>query len=643
MKTKVPVLIITFVCALFFLPFLIKPEILTHRDNDLGRTYMPFFFFIKNTFQHYNQIPLWRPDQMMGETFIGNPLFSVIYPLNILFIIFPVNYGTIIYLFFHSLIALFSTYLLAKSFNYSKLESIANGILYTFSLKLLLHLTAGHITMIAAYSYFPLVFFSIRTFFIKQEFIYLVLGSFSLAAMYITYPSIFYFTVIFVIYYSIYYVCKIYLHKKFSFHRSLRIVALPIFCVMTAIFISASVFFPHLEFAPLSTRSFLKIEDIAVPIWNQKKFFLSVFFPYKIFTDLDHESLLYMGLVPMTLGTIGFFALSNFKKIFVSVGMLFSLIFILGTSTPFFSLFYDYLPFLKYSRVTTRPYFIIILITSLLSVYALKRLKSKKLLFLSLAIFLIESLFIFQHKLKQIPYLNFQLVEIYEYLSRDKSLFRVYCTTYCFNPQLLSKYQVDMFSGETPIQEKSFVEFHQEAGGYKYSNFAVIFPPYQVWQNSNPPQPNPSLLGRANVKYVASTYPLFSFDFNYLEKFNNIYLYKNLKFRERSYFENDISTVRITKYSPNEIKTEFEQAPYDRNLVFSENYYPGWKAFSNHNQLLITKTDQVFRKIAVPAFNTGVDLKYQPESFQMGKTVSLGTMAFILLYIIKRKWKNKSK
>src|SRR3989344_1322549 len=162
MKKRLPLLIIFLVCLVFFIPFFLKPKLLTIKDNDLGRTYIPIFNFFRNSFYKYKQIPLWRSDQMMGESLIANPLSTVFYPLNIIFILFPVNFGAVFYLFVHFFLAAIFTFFLARSFKLSPLSSLSAAFFYAFSTKMILHLSAGHITMIAAFSWFPLAFLSLR-------------------------------------------------------------------------------------------------------------------------------------------------------------------------------------------------------------------------------------------------------------------------------------------------------------------------------------------------------------------------------------------------------------------------------------------------------------------------------------------------
>ena len=93
MKINRYLLTVVILTLLFFAPFLIKPRILTLKDNDLGRTYIPMLQFAKDSIIQDKTIPLWRPDQMMGEPLIGNAIFPVIYPLNLILIFLPANSG----------------------------------------------------------------------------------------------------------------------------------------------------------------------------------------------------------------------------------------------------------------------------------------------------------------------------------------------------------------------------------------------------------------------------------------------------------------------------------------------------------------------------------------------------------------------
>lgn len=631
MKDSPYLKIIFLAIFIFFLPFLINPFSLSGRDNDLGRNYIPIFSFIRQSIITYHQIPLWRPDQLMGETFIGNPVYSPFYPANILFMPFSPAIGSIIYLQVHILAAAISTYYLAKSFSLSKIAALAAALFYAFSIKMLVHIEAGHVTMIAAFSLFPLVFLSIRKVLNNYHPKWLAISSITLALMYFAYPTIFYYSFIFV---ALYWTYSILLTRRFHPPQFVRPFILFLSIAASSVLISAIELLPHLEFAPLSTRSQLRLEDVALPLWNLKKFTTSLLFPY-LERELNHEAFLYLGLIPTILATIGFLTLSNLKKAIFLCGSGLLLLYVAGLSTPVFPLLYNYLPFLNYSRITTRPWFIMALLVALLGALTVDKIKNKKIIYAALALFLMEATLIFYQRLDSIPKLNFSNQAIYQFLQNDPDLYRVYCTTNCFNPQMLTNYQVQILNGENPVQQTEVVDFLQEAGNYKWDNYAVIFPPYQVWQTDNPPIPNATLLGEANVKYVASTYPLNSKDFVFLEKFENIFLYSNIKFKKRFRFENSEDQVNIARYSPNAVNLKFERQKTSATIVVSENFYEGWIASVVNQKFNVEKEDNLFKKVVIPPDTIDVWLKFQPKSYIIGRTITLGTLTFLLLFLIK--------
>jgi len=635
---KKEVLIILFIALFFFAPFLINPQKLTQKDNDLGRTYIPLFSFIKKTVTTDHEIPIWRPEQMMGESLIANPLSSLFYPVNILFLFFPTDFATVFYLALHVFLASIFTYLLARDFKFSKEASIAGAVFFAYSPKFFLHIASGHITLLAALAYFPLLVLSIRKIVKSNSINWILVSATVLVFMLISHPTIFYYSAIFIFFYAIYLLFenKILTTKRKLFQKKILIISvIPIlfFCL------SAVALIPQSEFAMISTRSQLTINDVALPIWNHTRFTSSLFFPYIILNSLDAESFLYLGFTVLFFMLVGFIKVSKKSKIIISISFLFMLIFSAGLSTPFFKFFYQFIPLLKYSRITTRLWFGFILLASLLAAYGLDRFKNKKILYLFTAIFLFESFFIGYKKINSTPNLSLSNVSLYQFLASDHDLFRVYCTTYCFNPQLLFKYNIQILNGETPIQQAQFVNFLQKAGNYNYQKFAVIFPPYQVWKTQNPPIPNSQLLKRANVKYIASTYPINESDIQFINKFENIYVYKNVNFQKRIMFLDSEDKIYVVTYKSNSMSLAFPKSENQRTIVIAENYFPGWYAYIDNNKYQVKKYQDVFQQILIPPQVDHVDIKYLPDSFLFGKTITLSSITLLILYFIKKKVK----
>lgn len=620
--------LVILIITVWFAPFFLNPAFLTQKDNDLGRTYIPIFSFLKKSVYQSHQIPLWRPDQFMGETFIGNPLASLFYPGNLIFIIFEAEIGAVIYLYIHILIAAISAFYLTKSFSLTNRASVVAGIFYALSTKILVHVEAGHITLVAALALFPLSVYFLRRLLKSYNSKWLFLCSLSLSLTYFAHPAIFYYSFVFVVVYWIY---KIFPNNKISEKQFLK--SLTIFGFLVALTIStvAIELIPHLEFAPLSTRSQLTLEDVAQPVWNIKRLASSLIFPY-LENNLDHEAYLYLGLVPMILSLLGFLKLPKIKKAILLSGSFFMLLYISGLSTPFFPLLYKFMPFLSNLRITTRPWFIVALIVAILSAFAIDRIKSRKIVCIALTLFILEVTLIFSQRLAKIPNLSFTNESLYEFLSEDKDLFRVYCTTYCFNPQLLSKYQIQVLNGESPAQQANIIDFLNKAGNYNFNSFAVIFPPYQVWQSQVPAVPNTELLGLANVKYVASTYEISDENFAFIKKFENILLYKNNLYKPRFYFQDTGEPLELAFFSPNEINLKFEKQKTTKTIIISDVFYPGWDASVVNQKFNVLNKEPIGQKVTVPADTSDIWLKFQPKSFVIGRTITIATFVFMLLF-----------
>lgn len=613
-------ILIVLLAIVFFLPFLTNPEILTYKNNDLGRNYIPLFTFLEKSYENSDFLPLWRADQMMGETVIGSPLIQPLYPANTIFLFVSVNLGSVLYLLLHFIVAGLSTFYLSKSFSLPKRESFAAAIFYMFSIKTLTHFEAGHATMVAAFSLFPLAFLSLRKV-NYNKYQYFLTGAVSLSLIYLSYPTIFYYSIIFLFFYEVYYFLRIRKLKK----EIIRKVFFSIAMVLTSLGLLAIVLFPQLEFGPLSTRSDLKLEDVAIPIWNSRKFAEALIFPYFSPSYLTHEELLYLGLVPTLLVPFAFFSLNKFQKITLLVFAAITVLFVLGTSTPFFETVYKYLPLLKYSRVTTRLWFVVALLSALLAAVALSRIKRSYVTYIAIFVFIAEVFSLTYFRLSKISSLPFTNEKLYQDIAKDGDIFRVYCTTYCFNPQLLQKYDIQTLNGENPIQQKSFVDLLKKAGNYNYQGFTVIFPPYQAWQEKNPPKPNARLLGQANVKYIVSTYPMHESSYFFLNSYEGLLLYLNKDFRPRAYFENSSSPIIVTKLTNQNISLSFTPSSEARNIIYSENFYPGWLEKDGNNKQDVTSY-QGLQRLKVSPGTSQINLAYNPKSFKIGLIITIFTL-----------------
>ena len=76
-------------------------------------------------------------------------------------------------------------------------------------------------------------------------------------------------------------------------------------------------------------------------------------------------------------------------------------------------------------------------------------------------------------------------------------------------------------------------------------------------------------------------------------------------------------SARITRYEINSMDAEVE-TPSRGVLVFSEIYYPGWRAFVDGHETEVFRADYDLRGIIVEAGRHSVSMKFEPASFSLG-------------------------
>ena len=84
-------------------------------------------------------------------------------------------------------------------------------------------------------------------------------------------------------------------------------------------------------------------------------------------------------------------------------------------------------------------------------------------------------------------------------------------------------------------------------------------------------------------------------------------------------------------------------------LVLDEIYYPaGWKAYIDGSETEIFKTNYFLRSVIVPSGKHKIEMKFHPDTFFTGRTISLISCTVLLVillagtggYYMKRKKKD---
>ncbi|MCD4738644.1 MAG: YfhO family protein, partial [Anaerolineae bacterium] len=79
--------------------------------------------------------------------------------------------------------------------------------------------------------------------------------------------------------------------------------------------------------------------------------------------------------------------------------------------------------------------------------------------------------------------------------------------------------------------------------------------------------------------------------------------------------------VRVTGYQASSIQTEMS-SQCNSLLVFSEVFYPGWRAWVDGEETRIYRANGLFRAIALPAGTHQIELRFIPRTFWIGVSIS---------------------
>jgi hypothetical protein len=91
--------------------------------------------------------------------------------------------------------------------------------------------------------------------------------------------------------------------------------------------------------------------------------------------------------------------------------------------------------------------------------------------------------------------------------------------------------------------------------------------------------------------------------------------------------------IRLEKYNNDDI-TYSVNAPNPQFAVLSEVYYSrGWNAYADGKLVPVVKTNYVLRGVALPAGTKKLELKFEPQSYKMGSTITTFASGIILLLL----------
>lgn len=221
---------------------------------------------------------------------------------------------------------------------------------------------------------------------------------------------------------------------------------------------------------------------------------------------------------------------------------------------------------------------------------------------------------------------------------------------------------------QSPMQSARASYFHHSIGGYnaaklrRYQEFFDWYVSQDIMKNNFL---NSNALNMLNMKYLIypnqDNQPVYAINQN---AFGNAWFVQNIevvadanaalsKYKDidplstaiiedkdasvlssKTFTPDSNARVQITSYHPEELKYQFSSTE-NAFVVFSEIYYEnGWNAYIDGNKVDHVQVDYILRGLEVPSGKHEIVFKFEPLTYQRGKTISLASNGVIYLLLI---------
>jgi len=482
---KIPIfafVVIGLATFVIYLPILFNPQIVLGRGNDLQEQFWPIFNFIQQqTWQHHS-FPLWNNLFSSGLPLLPDPQFAFFYPPNLLFLFLPTNIAFITSFFLHTLIGGMGIYLASKvCFKFSGTTSVFTSIIYIFSPKLGGYLEAGHYGLVASWAWFPYIIIAVWMLAKNPKLSWSILLSTALAGIFFTHSITF---ILAAITAGLFFITILVL--DFSLKKWFKPSTYFIISIIITFGLTAITFLPQIEWIPQTTRLLLIHDRDVYPKWlSLKEFIQNIFYPWinglKDMQNIDTEKWLSMGFGTSLLALVGFLRLQIKYKIFLLLGSLIIIFISTNNASPIYHLLISQDWFVL-MRVSTRIWFLQVLIIVLLAGFGFESLSKIKLsrkylvIFSTLAILEMLSLSWSRLFIPIAAQSRYVSKEIYQFLKSDRDRFRIFCVNRCLSQQDAAKANLELIEGYNTLQQMNYYKhIWQLSGGYWNYYTLILF------------------------------------------------------------------------------------------------------------------------------------------------------------------------
>ena len=123
--------------------------------TDMAITHFPNAIWIQRAFHSWGELPLWSPAILSGYPFMANPLSGLFYPPGWLALVFPQPFGLNLLMLLHLVLGGVGMYWFLRSEGIGQLPAVFGAIAFEGMPKLVAHAAAGHVTLVYAVAWTP--------------------------------------------------------------------------------------------------------------------------------------------------------------------------------------------------------------------------------------------------------------------------------------------------------------------------------------------------------------------------------------------------------------------------------------------------------------------------------------------------------
>jgi len=385
LKANKEIIILIILPVVFFRKILFSPtEIIYQFPSDIN-TYSVWKMYVLNSINNFGELPLWNNLIFSGNPYLGDPHSAMFYPINLIYLIFPID-NAFGYIFFINFILMgIFTYLFSRTIKLDKFSSLTASIVSTFGGTFVILIYPGHIHISDGIIWFPALLLTFELAIQKRQLWIGILSGFVISMM--IFSGFIQIAVFSILSSMIYFLIRSITEYKSDLKLLIKMLFIPFIAVIVGALLSSIQLIPDFELSKYSTRRFGLGYEFASDFFLHPYQTLSFIFPHFFGSPIDATwwgkgnfwtLSAYIGIFPIIFSAIAIlFKRNNYVKIFLIL-TIFSLLFAFGNHGPLFQFFFNYVPGFDNFRAPARILFVFSFSLSMLTGFGVNYFIDKK-------------------------------------------------------------------------------------------------------------------------------------------------------------------------------------------------------------------------------------------------------------------------